>query len=60
MENLKLDLMDYEEDFNNVCNNLEKAINLLEESVKVTKGKTKYESNKLIDLCRKMYNFKIP
>jgi len=52
--------MDYEEDFNNVCNNLEKAINLLEESVKVTKGKTKYESNKLIDLCRKMYNFKIP
>ena len=57
IENLKMDLIEYEEDFDTLLSNYKKAIDLLRESAKVTKGKIKYESNTLIQLSEKIYKF---
>jgi len=57
IENLKLDLMDAQEEYNNMYNNLMKCVQLLEESINFTKGKLKYDSQKLTQLLDKMYKF---
>ena len=59
IENLKLDLMDAQEEFDNVYNNLLKCTQLLEESTNFTKGKLKYDSEKLVLLLDKLYGFNI-
>jgi len=59
IENLKMDLIDAEEDFNIIYNNLQKCTQLLEESVNFTSGKLKYDSQKLTSLINKIYNFPI-
>ena len=54
---LKLDLMDAQDEYNNMYNNLMKCTQLLEESINFTKGKLKYDSQKLTQLLNKMYKF---
>jgi len=59
IENLKLDLLDAEEEFENMYNNLQKCTQLLEASTDFTTGKLKYDSKKLTLLLNKIYHFTI-
>lgn len=55
IENLKLDLMDAQEEYDTIYNNMIKCVQLLEESTNFTNGKLKYDSNKLVELMKKIY-----
>jgi uncharacterized protein YaiL (DUF2058 family) len=57
IETLKLDLLDAQEEYNDIYNNLMKCVQLLEETVDFTKGKLKYDSKKITSLCKKIYKF---
>jgi len=59
IENLKLDIIENQEEYNTLYDNLERVINLLDESTNFTKGKLKYDSNKIVTLLREIYQFKI-
>lgn len=57
IENLKLDLLDAEDEFTTMYNNLQKCTQLLESSTNFTTGKLKYDSKKLTTLLNKLYEF---